>query len=165
MKKMNTFNLLSAGVAHEIGNPLNSLDIHLQLLQTVIESLNTEQKDEMLELTGVARSEIGRLDNIIKRFLKSIRPFRLKIGEYAINSTIKNVIDAITPEINKAGIKLELSVADDIPQFLYDEELIHQALSNIIKNAIQATPSDGDISIEVIQTKDNYCKIIVSDYR
>ncbi|MDX9702616.1 MAG: ATP-binding protein [Candidatus Auribacterota bacterium] len=162
-EKMNTFNLLSAGVAHEIGNPLNSLDIHLQLLQNLIESLDTQQKEEMIELTTVARSEISRLDNIIKRFLKSIRPFRLKISEQDISKTVGNLVDSLKPEIQEAGIRLEYDMPSGQPLFLYDDELIFQALHNVVKNAVQATPSGGIISITIENMKDNYCKITVKD--
>lgn len=162
-EKMNTFNLLSAGVAHEIGNPLNSLGIHLQLLHTVIESLDVPQKEDMLELTSIARSEIIRLDNIIKRFLKSIRPFQLKIGEQDITVTVRQTIESIKHEVIDAGIALETDIPESLPAFLYDVELIQQAITNIIKNAVYATQSGGIIRVEVVTTKDTQCKIIVRD--
>lgn len=161
-EKVNTFNLLAAGVAHEIGNPLNSLDIHLQLLEKEIESCLPENKENLLELLMVSRSEISRLDSIITRFLKTIRPFQLQLREYSIIETVRTLLDMMKAEIYQAGLSLELSMPEKDCPFLFDLELMKQAIANIIKNAIQATPSGGEIGIQVSLIKKT-CKISITD--
>jgi len=83
-EKMQTFNLLSAGVAHEIGNPLNSLDIHMQLLEKELAQLDHPSVPELQELVRISREEISRLDSIISRFLNTVRPFQLKLKELGL---------------------------------------------------------------------------------
>jgi len=161
-EKMNTFNLLSAGVAHEIGNPLNSLDIHMQLLEDELESIQTDRKNDLLEYVRIAREELNRLDNIIKRFLKSIRPFKLNLVETEIVKNISETIELMSNEIYAQGVTVETKFGKDIPPFLFDPDQIKQAISNIIKNSLQATPEGGLIKIEV-EAKKEICKISISD--
>ncbi len=161
-EKINTFNLLSAGVAHEIGNPLNSLDIHMQLLESELHGLNNPKKSDFLEYVKIAREEINRLDNIIKRFLKSIRPFKLNLVEADIIKTISEIIELMSNEICSSGINICTKFERNIAPFLFDPDQIKQAISNIIKNSIQATPIGGKINFEIISQKD-YCKISITD--
>lgn len=161
-EKMNTFNLLSAGIAHEIGNPLNSLDIHMQLLQKELEDIENERKADIVELTEVAREEIGRLDSIIKRFLKAVRPFQINLREEDIKNTINKAISGMSLEISAEGISVEVVFTKEIPKFLYDPDLIEQAFRNIIKNAIQAMPDGGKITIKA-EVQKEMCKICITD--
>ncbi len=161
-EKTNTFNLLSAGVAHEIGNPLNSLDIHMQLLEKEIETVEIDRKTDILEYVRIARDEISRLDSIIKRFLKSIRPFRLNLRERCIGETVKRAISVLSAQINASGIETRLVIDKKIPRFLFDPDLIEQALRNIILNAVQAMPDGGKIVISAgIEKKQ--CVISIAD--
>src|SRR5437879_3029854 len=75
-ERLNALTLLAAGVAHEIGNPLNSLHIHLQLMERKVRELDDNSKAELQDSIDVARSEIGRLDSIVTQFLRAIRPSR-----------------------------------------------------------------------------------------
>src|SRR5216683_1062038 len=73
-ERLNALRLLAAGVAHEIGNPLNSLHIHLQLMERSVQKLHDGEKAELEQSIDVARSEVNRLDSIVTQFLKAIRP-------------------------------------------------------------------------------------------
>ena len=73
-ERFNALTLLAAGVAHEIGNPLNSLHIHLQLMERKVRELKGKQRKELQESIDIARSEITRLDSIVTQFLRAIRP-------------------------------------------------------------------------------------------
>src|SRR5256885_6878840 len=73
-ERLNALTLLAAGVAHEIGNPLNSLHIHLQLIERKIRELDVPEKTELQQSIDVARAEISRLDSIVTQFLRAIRP-------------------------------------------------------------------------------------------
>ena len=82
-ERFNALTLLAAGVAHEIGNPLNSLHIHLQLMERNVRKLEGAAREELQESIDIARAEINRLDSIVTQFLKAIRPSKpqLQPGE------------------------------------------------------------------------------------
>jgi len=71
---LNVLTLLAAGVAHEIGNPLNSLNIHLQLAERKLRKAPAKLREELRGILEVSRGEIKRLDSIVKNFLSAIRP-------------------------------------------------------------------------------------------
>src|SRR6266849_5491771 len=75
-ERLNALTLLAAGVAHEIGNPLNSLHIHLQLIEREARKFDGAKRAELQESVEVARAEVNRLDSIISQFLRAIRPTR-----------------------------------------------------------------------------------------
>ena len=75
-ERLNALTLLAAGVAHEIGNPLNSLNIHLQLIERETRRLDGAKRAKLQESVEVARGEVNRLDSIISQFLRAIRPVR-----------------------------------------------------------------------------------------
>src|ERR1700724_1933725 len=70
-ERFNALTLLAAGVAHEIGNPLNSLHIHLQLMERSVQKLNGDAKTELQQSIDIARSEVNRLDSIVTQFLRA----------------------------------------------------------------------------------------------
>src|SRR5438067_12331552 len=73
-ERFNALTLLAAGVAHEIGNPLNSLHIHLQLMERTVRKLKGREREELEEAIAICRAEITRLDSIVSQFLQAIRP-------------------------------------------------------------------------------------------
>lgn len=161
-EKTATYNLLSAGIAHEIGNPLNSVAINLQVLQKELEKGDNNLQAELIELVTSAREDINRIDVIIKRFLKTIRPYKLTLQENDVKTTIEALLNAIKTTLKQSKISVNLILKNEVPVFLFDAGLITQALRNIIQNAIQAMPAGGEINISVCE-KDNYCKISIGD--
>src|SRR5206468_7554882 len=87
-ERFNALTLLAAGVAHEIGNPLNSLHIHLQLMERKVRRLDGKVHDELQESIDIARSEISRLDSIVSQFLKAIRPSKPQLHPENVNSIV-----------------------------------------------------------------------------
>src|ERR1051326_6805011 len=85
-ERLNALRLLAAGVAHEIGNPLNSLHIHLQLMERSVQKLRDGEKKELQESIDVARSEVSRLDSIVTQFLKAIRPSPPQLRPESVNT-------------------------------------------------------------------------------
>ena len=88
-ERLNALTLLAAGVAHEIGNPLNSLNIHLQLIEREARKLDGAKGTELQESVDVARAEINRLDSIISQFLRAIRPTRPQLRPENINTIVE----------------------------------------------------------------------------
>src|SRR5437660_7572499 len=91
-ERLNALTLLAAGVAHEIGNPLNSLHIHLQLMERKARKLPEATRADLQESIDIAKGEITRLDYIINQFLRAIRPAPLQMRTENINTIIDESI-------------------------------------------------------------------------
>ncbi len=138
--------MLAAEVAHEIGNPLNSLYLNLQLLQQDLndDSFNRQEAAEMIK---VARGEVERLDNIINQFLHAIRPGKPKLERVDICSLLIETINFMREEIENRSIAVNFVHPEILPPILGDAAQLKQAFYNIIKNAIQAMPEGGSLEI------------------
>jgi len=139
--------LLAAGVAHEIGNPLNSLTIHLQLLERRLRKLPEDQQDELLHPLEIARDEIKRLDTIVTQFLRAIRPAPLQRAPHDINSIVRDAAKFLEAELKSRNILLEVDLAPALPVLDIDQDQLKQAFFNIIKNASEAMKQGGLLKI------------------
>ena len=139
--------LLAAGVAHEIGNPLNSLTIHLQLLDRRLRKLPEEQRGQFAEPLAIAQEEIKRLDTIVTQFLRAIRPAPLHRAPHDLNSLIRDAAEFLDPELKSRNILLELDLAPGLPVLDLDQDQLKQAFYNIIKNASEAMKQGGLLKI------------------
>ncbi|MDA0577610.1 MAG: ATP-binding protein [Verrucomicrobia bacterium] len=146
-ERLNAVKLLAAGVAHEIGNPLNALNIHLQLLHREIRGLPDEKQAALRELVEVARAETQRLDLIITQFLRAIRPAPPDLAPASIEQLLKETLVVMRPEILNRKIEVHLEQADGLPQVPVDRDQIKQVCFNVIKNAIQAMSDGGRLGI------------------
>ena len=139
--------LLAAGVAHEIGNPLNSLTIHLQLLERRLRKLPEEERVQFTEPLAIAQEEIKRLDTIVTQFLRAIRPAPLHRAPHDLNSLVRDAAEFLKPELKSRNVLLELDLAPGLPALDVDEDQLKQAFYNIIKNASEAMKQGGLIKI------------------
>ena len=139
--------LLAAGVAHEIGNPLNSLTIHLQLLERRLRKLPAEQQNTLLQPLEVAQEEIKRLDTIVTQFLRAIRPAPLQRTPHALNSLVRDAAEFLGPELKSRNILLELELAPVLPVLEVDQDQLKQAFYNIVKNSSEAMKQGGLLKI------------------
>ena len=139
--------LLAAGVAHEIGNPLNSLTIHLQLLERRLRKLSQDNREQFLEPLAVAREEIRRLDTIVTQFLRAIRPAPLQRAPHDLNSLVRDAAGFLDPELKSRNVLLELELASNLPVLEVDQDQLKQAFFNIMKNASEAMKQGGLLKI------------------
>lgn len=145
-ERLNAFTLLAAGVAHELGNPLNSLTIHLQLLERRLKKMGAKG-ESLREHLDVATGEIKRLDFIIGQFLEAIRPTQPQLQRVQLRELLDECVRFLQPEIEQAKVKLKLDLRADLPAMPLDPNQMKQAVYNLIRNACQAMPKGGSLTI------------------
>jgi len=162
-ERLNALTLLAAGVAHEIGNPLNSLDIHLQLIERKIRKLPPSYRQSLTENMQTARQEIQRLDSILKQFLNAVRPTTPRREPQNLNAILRQTLNLLEPEITSRNIEVNLDLSENLPKALIDPDQFQQVFYNLLRNAYQAiSGDDGLIDIKTRSTETDFI-ISISD--
>ncbi len=146
-ERFNALTLLAAGVAHEIGNPLNSLHIHLQLMERQAHKLDGAGREEFQESIDIARSEVNRLDSIVTQFLRAIRPSKPQLQPENVNMIVEEAVRFFAPEIQDRDIVVEQELRSDLPLLRLDRDQMKQAFYNVIKNSLEAMKRGGILRI------------------
>lgn len=147
-ERMNILTMLAAGVAHEIGNPLNSLHIHLQVVERKLRrKADPALARELGDSLQVARDEIKRLDAIVQKFLSAVRPTTPQFQLADLNQLVRESVEFLGPEIADRGIEVRLQLHAALPRLRLDRDQIKQAFYNLIRNASQAIGSAGILTI------------------
>src|SRR6185437_16708001 len=146
-ERFNALTLLAAGVAHEIGNPLNSLHIHLQLMERKVRKLDGKVKKELEEAITISRAEITRLDSIVTQFLQAIRPSKPVLHPENVNVIVEEALRFFGPEIADRDIVVEAELRPDLPLLELDRDQMKQAFYNVIKNSFEAMKRRGVLRI------------------
>jgi len=160
-RRVTALGRLTAGVAHEVKNPLNAMTIHLELLKQKLEAAGERAGTEP-HLDIIAR-EIRRLDDVVQGFLKFARPEELMLQSISPSELAADVLKTLEVEANTAGVTLSIACADTVPRIEADPGILRQALLNLAKNAVQAMPNGGRLTIACGATKDGRVEIRVSD--
>jgi signal transduction histidine kinase len=138
---------LAGGIAHEIGNPLNAITIHLELLKKRLAGLPEDDRKEIADSLSDIQGETRRLDRIIRNFLKATRkpPLRFRLDD--LNEVIDDAISFLKPQLDAARILVKFSKDKGLPGFLMDRERLYYAFMNLVKNSMEAMPSGGSVKI------------------
>lgn len=162
-EKTSSILLLAAGVAHELGNPLNSLTIHLQLIDRKLKKLKASKETRSLEDSiKVCRDEVTRLDGIIKNFLEAIRPRPPDLGEVYLPELIEDVLQFEGRELADRGITVEADLPGGTPVIMADRDQLKQVFFNLIKNAMEAMQPGGRLTVKV-RVADELVYVAVAD--
>ncbi len=169
---------LAAGVAHEIKNPLGSISIHIQLIQKAMKTtkaicLDNDTPldpsspppvpfDTIEKYLGVVNEEIDRLNRIVVDFLFAVRPMDMDLREGDLNGLIRELVNFVHYELEEADIATRMELSDSLPEFLFDERYIKQALLNLIKNAVAAMPEGGTLTVRTERGQDDV-RIVIAD--
>lgn len=161
-ERSNAVKLLAAGVAHEIGNPLNALNIHLQLLARELSDLPDGTREPLADLVDVARTEVGRLDAIISQFLRAIRPTKPVLVPECPTEVLQETLRVLKSEFENRRIAVSVDIPASVPMVHLDRSQIKQVFFNIVKNALEAMPDGGALKV-VFAVEDAYVDIAFTD--
>jgi len=162
-EKIASIIMLAAGVAHEIGNPLNSLTIHLQLIQRKLDQLGKNKTTERIEKSiRVCEEEVKRLDGIITHFLGAIRDDPPDFQDVDLLQLIEEVVQLQEESLQTNRIELNVEVNQPTPMILADLNQIKQVIYNVLKNALEAMPGGGIIKIKP-HSDDEFVYIMIAD--
>lgn len=129
---------LAAGVAHEIGNPLNAISLNLQML---------ERDPSDREAIDICKSQVRRLDGIIRGFLGALRPAKMVLSPGSIAEPLKNCLAALKGQFEERRINVTLEVPAALPPVALDKDKMEQVFFNLVKNALEAMKDGGAIDI------------------
>jgi two-component system sensor histidine kinase HydH len=137
---------MAAGMAHEIRNPLGAIKGAVQCLEP------GGPPGESAEFVDVILEEVERLNRVVSAFLEYARPYRGNPITIAVNDVVAGTARLLNAGGLPPGVTLELRLADGLPQVLIDPEQLKQVLLNLVRNAIQAMPSGGTVTLSTMQS-------------
>ncbi|HEY7287051.1 MAG TPA: ATP-binding protein [Vicinamibacterales bacterium] len=181
-RKLAALGRLSAGVAHEVKNPLNAMMIHLELLRqqfatrrgttrlvaagagavTQMATASPIDQTEALEHVDVIANEIRRLDEVVQGFLKFTRPEDLKLQPVSLRALFDEVVPIVKPEADRAGVQLSVD-CDAVPDVNGDLAMLRQAFLNLALNACQAMPNGGSLRVHAEAARGRRVAVSVTD--
>jgi len=150
---------ITAGVAHEVKNPLNSMRLWLENLK---ESLPDETDNNARQAVQVLDKEIDRLDAVVKRFLDFTRPMEVRLEATQLADILRDVVEVAQPQLRKAKVEVAQLLPIDVPEVYVDRALLKQALLNLVLNAVEAMPNGGKLHV-VLSRRGEMAEISVGD--
>jgi len=162
-EKMAVLGTFASGLAHEVRNPLNSMALQLSILERRIHRCEPTLAREMIDLTGVIREEIKRLDGLVSDFLLFSRTSRIQYRAAQLDALVDEVMRLLRPEALSAGVTLRrLGIGDPSPSLQMDAEKMKQVVINLVRNSIEAMPEGGTVTLES-GVRDGRAVLVVRD--
>jgi signal transduction histidine kinase len=154
---------LAAGIAHEIKNPINTVGLITDYIQTNLSPDDPEKRYEFYQLAESMKNELKRINRIVEGFLRLTKPDIYDFQQEDINRIIKDSVSVFEPEIVKQGISLSLNLNDTLPPVRVDRDKLNQVISNLIINAVEAMPRGGGLTITTEMQDEDMIRIEIAD--
>jgi len=147
-ERVRSIRQLSAGVAHELGNPLNSLNIHLQVMERSLKRMSGRgELDKLRKSLEICSGEVARLDSIITHFLEAVRPAAPDLQETDLIAVLEETLEFLGPELESSGTTVDVSLEGPVPIVQADRNQLKQVYFNLLKNARHAMKRGGVIKV------------------
>jgi signal transduction histidine kinase len=157
-RKLAALGRLSAGIAHEVKNPLNATMIHLELLK-----MKLADQPTALDHVGIIATQMRRLDEVVQGFLKFTRAEDLQLRPVDIARLIEDLMPVIATEASARNIEVRLEFPSGLPPVSGDATMLQQAFLNLAINACQAMPRGGRLRIAATRTPARQVAIVFED--
>jgi signal transduction histidine kinase len=162
-EKMAVLGTFASGLAHEVRNPLNSIALQVSLLERRIRRLEPAAGKGLRELADTIREEIRRLDGLVGDFLLFSRANRMQEHLGEVEALLDQVLRLLEPEAAGAGVRfVRRRIGSVLPPFRMDTEKIKQVVINLVRNAVEAMPAGGTVTLES-GLVDGQAQLVVSD--
>lgn len=155
-EKLATLGYLSAGMAHEIRNPLNSIALFVQLIKSGLE------EQERLEYVDKILKEVDRIDSIVRKLLDASKRPRFEISDVRVDRILENTLEAFTPQLRQKRIRVTTDLRRIPPAIKADPMEIEQIFTNLFLNSIHVMQEEGTLGVQLDQ-EDGYISVRVSD--
>jgi two-component system NtrC family sensor kinase len=151
-KKLASLGILTSGVAHELGNPLNNISM---VAQTYLELYDRLRKEDKIGYMNTVLEESERIKKIVQNLLDFSRPKKADLKVANINNVIRNSLKLVQNTLDISKIESQLDLREDLSPVFIDEDKIREVLVNLLSNAVHAMPSGGTVFIRTKPAKDN----------
>jgi signal transduction histidine kinase len=158
-ERLSALGRITAGVAHEVKNPLNSMRLWLENLK---ESLPADTDDMAKQAVSVLDAEIDRLDAVVKRFLDFSRPMDVRLEPTQLAELLKEVLEVARPQLERSKVQVAQLLPIDVPEIFGDRDLLKQAILNLVLNGVDAMPSGGQLQL-TLSRRGEMAEITVGD--
>jgi signal transduction histidine kinase len=135
---------LTAGLAHELRNPLGTIRASSEMLVKNV----SEENDVSRELAGFIASEVDRANSLITRFLDFARPLKLRLDKTDPAAVIDAAIEELGRHHPPYAVNVHRNYSPDVPRISADAELLQRVVYNLLSNAAQATPDGGTVTVK-----------------
>jgi signal transduction histidine kinase len=157
-RKLAALGRLSAGIAHEVKNPLNATMIHLELLKMKLGDV-----PGALDHVSVIAAQVRRLDEVVQGFLKFTRPEDLKLQRVHVADLIDEILPIVDVEATPRNVEVRVDIPADLPAVQADSGMLEQAFLNLCLNAVQAMPQGGRLRIAASRHPKGRVEILFQD--